>query len=190
MKWFIKNTNYAIQDLQKEVSSVQKRLKTPKGNFTYFKSYKTLFCFIIGKLPLEIVPEVVRALNVLIVQDSYNEQNMDVARIVDLQSALLDLVQQARSDHIDQIPCDRYQFVHPALLSLGPSQTNLPPSSEEMECLALQICGKTKQENSKVKQKKSKIKQDNLALFKDIYSNDTNTDQYLHRGSQRSSRVG
>ena len=104
----------------------------------------------------------------LIVQDSYNEQNMDVARIVDLQSALLDLVQQARSDDIDQILCDRYQFVHPALLSLGPSQTNLPPSSEEMECLALQICGKTKQENSKVKQKKSKIKQDNLALFKDI----------------------
>ena len=30
MKWFIKNTNYAIQDLQKEVSSVQKRLKTSK----------------------------------------------------------------------------------------------------------------------------------------------------------------
>ena len=129
-------------------------MKTTKGNFAHFKSFKTLFCFIIGKLPQELLPDFVTKLNELIVRSSYNPHNMDVARIDDLQSAMSDLVKQARSQDLDQILGEPYRFVHPALLHLGPSQKDLPHSSENRERVALQVSGT--------------VKQDNSTLFKDI----------------------
>ena len=142
-------------------------MKTSKGTFTHFKSFKTLFCFIIGKLPQEIVPEVVTDLNVQVVRNSYNPENNDVAPIDHLRSAMSELVEQARFDDFKEMKLDEYRFVHPALLFLDPSQKHLPPSSKKIECIALQVCGKVKHDNSNVKQN-SKVKEDNLALFKDI----------------------
>ena len=94
-KWTVKYTEYGVENLSKEITTVQKRLKTSKGNFEHFKSFKTLFCFIIGKLPLELLPEFVTKLNELIVRNSYNPENMEVPWIEDLRSAMSDLVKQA-----------------------------------------------------------------------------------------------
>ena len=79
---------------------------------------------------------------------------MDVAWIVDLKSAISDLVKQARLHDFDQVLDNKYRFVHPALLYLGPSQVDLPLSSTKCERVALQVCGT--------------VKQDNSTLFKDI----------------------
>ena len=73
---------------------------------------------------------------------------MEVARIVDLRSAISDLVNQARFDDLDQILRDKYQFMHPALLHLGPSQVDLPPACKKCGHVALQVSSETEQDNS------------------------------------------
>ena len=95
-----------------EIENLPKSLKTKFDNFAIFKSFKTLFCFIIGKLPLELLPEFVIKLNELIVS-SYNPENNDVTGIDDLQSSMSYLVKQSRSHDLDQILRDKYKFVHP-----------------------------------------------------------------------------
>ena len=157
MKWVV--NNIGIESLQKEISTVQKRLKTSKGTFTHFKSFKTLFCFIIGKLPQEIVPEVVTDLNVQVVRNSYNPENNDVARIDHLRSAMSELVEQARFDDFKEMKLDEYRFVHPALLFLDPSQKHLPPSSKKLNALHYKFAEKssttTRKSNRTLKSKRT-----------------------------------
>ena len=138
----------AIKNDPLEMENLQKSLKTLFANSTIFKSYRILFCFIIGKLPLELLPEFVTKLNELMVCSQIH------MRIEDLQSVMLDLVKQARFHDLDQILCDKYRFVHPAVLYLGPSQVSLPPSSKTSDLVALHVSGTDKHDNS--------------ALFKDI----------------------
>ena len=150
-KWTVKYTEFGVENLLKEICGVQKRLKTSKGTFTHFKSFKTLFCFIIGKLPLEFLPEFVTRLNELIVLSSYNPTNMEVARIEDLRSAMSELVEQAGLHDLniqDLSLRGKYRFVHPALLYLGPTQVDLPPSSKTCDLVALHVCGSAEEDNS------------------------------------------